>query len=147
MTTSETERAYLAGILDGEGYISLWMTHKDYLSYRVGITGNSVELHAWIAQRFGGTTRVDRKYDRCIRTRWMIREEIEELLHAVYPYLVIKKRQAEIMLSYFEKKPKNSHGNMTNLEKLKFHEDMLREHARVNDGVATRLENEKREVN
>ena len=100
---TETDKAYLAGIVDGEGSIILktQMTKskngKRYpcrkLELRVGNT--SIELLEWIKQ-FGGHYYYEKtkdgqkpRYQWCITTRGAA-----EILEEILPYLIIKKEKA-----------------------------------------------------
>jgi len=99
---SRDERAYLAGILDGEGCIG--MTHKrpDFLpncyAYYIQITNSDENLINWIQERFGGKAR------RARYTVWQIawygKEPIRNLLMQVEEFLIVKRVQAKAMLEF-----------------------------------------------
>lgn len=53
---SKTERAYLAGILDGEGCLSLGgRLNARYITPTVQVTNTRYELLLWLHSRFGGS--------------------------------------------------------------------------------------------
>ncbi|SHJ83940.1 hypothetical protein SAMN02745163_02672 [Clostridium cavendishii DSM 21758] len=50
---TETEKAYIAGIIDGEGSIMLQSFHKNQLPAPcVSITSTTTELLTWIKEKF-----------------------------------------------------------------------------------------------
>jgi hypothetical protein len=108
--TEELEFAYLAGIIDGEGTISVCMVHRpdgvNALHKMLGVFNTNYTLIAWLKERFGGVvhsrTRSD-KWKQEHQLKWSA-EEASELLAKVLPYLVIKKEQAEIFIQLHKTK-------------------------------------------
>ena len=111
---TETEAAYIAGLLDGEGTIRMTRNQSKSgdrkLRYRVCLTvaaTTSPDLVAWLMSTLDvQVCPANRKvpnpgHKMC----WMVRmseKPGEELLKRLLPYLVIKKRQAEMFLRYRE---------------------------------------------
>lgn len=108
-----TEIAYMAGIIDGEGTLSI--TGREALSKRgtpywnydleVTVTNTSVKLMKWLVAKFGGETMprgkpLKKTHKQCYR--WRLRDNAARIvfLRAVQPFLVIKRRQAELLLDY-----------------------------------------------
>lgn len=106
---TETEKAYLAGIVDGEGAVTIVELRSRGPGYEhyVGaleITNTNLRLVDWVKFRIGHLIEnitVDRRrvvkgqkpvYRLCFRN-----QRAEEILRAIYPYLVIKARQAELV--------------------------------------------------
>jgi hypothetical protein len=108
----ETEWAYLAGIIDGEGtiilrkqhssvcpLISIAMTHKDTIDWihvRCGghvylqVTGRITSLHHWVMDKYDG---------------------IELILTSTLPYMITKREQAVLMLEFLKECGKVGTGN------------------------------------
>lgn len=107
---TETEIAYLAGIIDGEGcfFIGLFQTEATHnlLNYHtyIKISNTDKDLMDWIREKFGSTnnqqerkTRISKK-ERTIHNCQFTGKTLDELLPKIYPYLIVKKRQCEIMM-------------------------------------------------
>jgi hypothetical protein len=99
---TETERPYLAAILGGEGHLSLRFSGSGTVCARVTVSNNSLELHNWLHTRFGKPVFcfVNRKRSKCMNSMWNKQSVIKEMLKAALPHLVIKRRQAEIILEF-----------------------------------------------
>lgn len=54
MTQDLTELAYMAGIIDGEGCISLYYNTKQQYACSLQVGSTSTELMSWIHERFPG---------------------------------------------------------------------------------------------
>jgi len=111
--------AYLAGLIDGEGSIMIkkstyrmrsprWkdMIHPEY-SPRVTMKNTNKEVIFLLKRVFGGSVRKDRKvYQgknsfKSKRVMWAYDvhdRQAYNLVRALYPYLIIKKPQAEVIL-------------------------------------------------
>src|SRR5439155_2573915 len=96
----DTERAYLAGILDGEGCISIQRRthlgpHKPIYALYVGIYNTSPALKAWLDSRLPGIAiyRHDRRNGRKPCFHWMLsgNRRVIVFLREIAPYLVINK--------------------------------------------------------
>ena len=112
----ETEKAYIAGIIDGEGSIMLIRFHKnEYPSPCVSISSTDIELLEWIKD----TTKIGRiiykkNYNKEKHldsyTYRVIYNDALKLLEKVEPYLVIKKkklRAKHILYNYKKVTPRN----------------------------------------
>lgn len=97
----ETDLAYLAGIIDGEGTISASIGKtSNGLNKYLCVFNTNFALISWIMSRFGGTL-----HSRTRSDKWKTEHQIKWspkdaciILELVLPYLVIKKEQAEILL-------------------------------------------------
>jgi hypothetical protein len=103
---TEAELAYFAGIIDGEGCISL-CTSKKNVNNRYGtqvFIGNTDErLIQWIHSRFGGTLGFRKRLKPNQKDLWTVNFSgvtVEPILAAVLPYLVLKREQAALMLEF-----------------------------------------------
>lgn len=105
----KTDIAYLAGIVDGEGSIYIGnfscnaITKLPYYQTNIQITNTDKGLIDWLFNTFGGlvntksaeiTTRLRKKAFVWTATG----ERLTHLCEIMMPYLICKKRQAEIML-------------------------------------------------
>jgi hypothetical protein len=106
---SERDRAYLAGIIDGEGCIMLARRHPNgpnrrpvYAPY-VSIANTSPALRSWLEERLPGLATYNRFNRQPGRWReqwtWMLagNRQVMTFLREIAPYLVIKREQAELV--------------------------------------------------
>lgn len=106
--------SYLAGLVDGEGCISISKQvnnynnrgRADYVQYgfRISIANTSLRLMKWLMHTFGGVYYLKReatvKHSAAYEWRPKGRGNNEELLLGILPYLVIKREQAKVGLVY-----------------------------------------------
>ena len=100
--TSE-ELAYIAGIVDGEGYIGIYKHPDNYTIYRtiVGVTNTDLKLVDWLHEMLGGNIYEKPSYGKNHKTQynWKLNgTHIVDLLKAIRPYLRLKDEQADIIL-------------------------------------------------
>jgi hypothetical protein len=110
---SEVQKAYLAGLFDGEGCITILKTSPKRraisCSYRVTLEMNMTDGDQMeYLQKITGIGYITRHkvYSRpnC-RDRWqwtINKDESVELLYQIYPYLVLKKPQAALLIEFVE---------------------------------------------
>lgn len=108
---SKLTAAYIAGIIDGEGYLGIQkQTGKKYsdgIKYeaciKVGMTDQ--KLITWLQISFGGNIhhRIGTGKNKDSFT-WTLRgnRKIKPFLDKVYPYLRIKREQADVIRRYFK---------------------------------------------
>lgn len=91
-----TDLAYAAGMVDGEGCIHiLYHRGRGHHSINVIITNTDPRVAEWLLERFGG--RVHHPRERV--DNWTVSaRKAAAFLELVYPYLVIKKEQADLVL-------------------------------------------------
>ena len=104
----ETERAYAAGLIDGEGSIRITSRGKNGgVTFRHGQYTLMVEMVntdrgmiQWMVERFGGSVSYAREnIERNSREKWHWRVAADKALYcldAVWPYILTKKRQAKL---------------------------------------------------
>jgi len=114
---SVSEVAYAAGFFDGEGHISIAKrtarSRKKYGTYtyeRYDLIVTTSQVFSgpiiWLQERFGGRIRrsiAKRSYDRGLYARWdwiLSSQNGATFLRAVLPYLIVKRREAEIALDF-----------------------------------------------
>jgi intein/homing endonuclease len=106
---SETEKAYLAGLIDGEGTIHIVLQRNktkkipEYFFSEVYITNTKMEMLRWVQERFGGKIRFSRKNEnRNWKPVYRIHyhgKDAMALLAEAGPYLVIKKEHALLLFA------------------------------------------------
>lgn len=106
----ETEISYLAGIIDGEGsiYIGNFSSNPKtgtlHYQTNIEVTNTDEKLISWLIEKFGGrmnkyTAKQTPKNSRKAVFRWIASgETLTYLCQILLPYLIIKKRQCEIMI-------------------------------------------------
>lgn len=106
--------AYIAGITDGEGCINLYGSRSAYnYAPRVSITNSSVELMELLKEEFGGSVTVMRDgthpdHPRKTYSWYLGYRNVGPFLYQIYPYLLIKKRQARLVLMYLKTIPEGN---------------------------------------
>lgn len=110
----DIEAAYAAGILDGEGSISVTRNHSDrWPSPQVSVASNDRELLEWLRVRYGGviTTKQPRKPQHAVSFDWKLTDRRAlRFLEIVEPYLVIERkiRRCRLLLkAYLGCTPRN----------------------------------------
>ena len=104
MDISEVDKSYLAGIIDGEGCISVSKNPRNGRNYYrliLDITTTSNELNQWLEDKFGGIVRTTyaRNKNRTDMQGWTVSgNQCQDILRLTLPYLIIKKHQAELAL-------------------------------------------------
>lgn len=121
---SETELAYAAGIVDGEGSISLIRSRPTrFPAPQVSVCSTDRELLEWFKKRFGGTIVHKRKrqehhldaYDWKLIDRNALR-----FLAMIRPYLTIERKiaRADLLLDlYLDSTPRNGRYNAETLKR------------------------------
>ena len=121
-TISATKRAYLAGLLDGDG--SIYVRLKPNSDYKYGFQISPHVVFFQSAKEAASFKKVSKilnygyvrkRKDGILEHNISKKKEIVEFLNLVKPYLILKRRQAELMLEILEKK-----------ERVKNEKDVLR---------------------
>lgn len=108
---NKEESAYLAGIIDGEGTISIiFHKQKGYPSYGVvlRVYNTNKELLEWIKEKNGyGNIRRQISIKNWTKSSWrqvyswqIYPKNIRVLLPQILPYLIIKRKQAELTIEF-----------------------------------------------
>jgi hypothetical protein len=105
---SATDAAYLAGIIDGEGHISIYGGYggADPHRYRahLGVANTSMSLLEWCKSATGvGGIAVQRKVSETRKAVWqwmVVSEGAASVLVQVLPYLVIKADRAKLVVEF-----------------------------------------------
>lgn len=111
---SETEAAYLAGIVDGEGSltISMGVSHGTVnIVPEISIANNKYALMQWLLDRVSGSVygRIH-KGNQATSYTWKCTNSLRvPLLQRLLPYLLLKQRQAEIVIEIADQIRANSY--------------------------------------
>ena len=110
MTINE-KFAYLAGIIDGEGSISIEIQgtknrKTDYYTVRLIVINTDLRLLEWIESNYGGSIKSRTKYiNRKQCYNWVLFSfNAANLLKNCLPYLIVKKQRAEILIEFMNSK-------------------------------------------
>src|ERR1017187_2054479 len=135
MNLTETDFAYAAGLLDGEGYIAavasptksrgrtISTKGKPYIhcDSRISIAMTSKEPLDWMNQKFGGTV-YGKKQPGVWKDQWtwiaMGNDKKVVLLEGVVPFLKVKKQQAILLLEFVRMYGANNNEKRIELAKL-----------------------------
>lgn len=138
---SETDKAYIAGLLDGEGSIGMFICNQKQLltpTYylQVSITNTHKGVLVWLTALLGvgrlseklhGNKRWKRSYN------WRLSGfAAGKFLECVYPYLRIKRLQAEIGIKYTPTLQKYTQRHRLTLQERHQREQLYREMKRLN---------------
>ncbi len=109
--------AYAAGIMDGEGTIEINVKNPKKGGYgqkspwhylRVSVANTDVGLIYWFQRNFGGAVGKPRRSSRggrkSILTWAIVSKQASDFLKLVLPYLMVKKRQAELGVDFHDTK-------------------------------------------
>ena len=107
---NETEKAYIAGIIDGEGSIMLQKFHSnEFPAPCVSIASTSLELLHWIKKTTKKGIIISKKnYNPDIHKNCysyvLRRNDAIYLIKEIYPYLIIetKRKRAELILKNYK---------------------------------------------
>ena len=109
-----TKLAYAAGIVDGEGCISIYSKSIRNGQYKgilknyhltVVVTQKDGKLVDWLFGNFGGSVSLHKKWERLDEKCWMHEwtlnyQNASRFLKQILPFLIIKKKQAEIAIRF-----------------------------------------------
>lgn len=104
----DTELAYLAGIIDGEGFVSVrQQEERNRLSMQVGMITTDLPMIEWVHSRFGG--KVYHRPPNQKHPNWKPKYEwrmsatlIDILIPEIRPYLIIKAHHADLLMNLRE---------------------------------------------
>ena len=101
---TELEKVWLACALDTEGHISLFKTHprgKPYLTARIGIANTNLNFLQRICWLAGGNIRYkDEAKFICLQWQLYGQKRVLEFLECVFPYLIIKRERAKVVIDF-----------------------------------------------
>lgn len=101
---TDTELAYFAGFIDGEGSFVLHHRKGSHVySCQLQVGNTDARVLEWIQTRFGGSVNLERRNNpkHKLVYRWISEaNSLSDVITALLPYLVVKKDQAELILAY-----------------------------------------------
>ena len=105
MSTSEhINNAYAAGLVDGEGCITI-ENQRNHMYLLIQVCNTDPRVCIWLKERFGGAIRTQQQKNWKRMYRWAVTTvKAKEFLTAIYPYLIIKKEQADIAFAFLDTK-------------------------------------------
>lgn len=125
MNISETDKAYLAGLFDGEGCVGYYNANPDsdgtpYCHTQVCITNTNEDVISWV-NKVANMGRVSMRMFNDGKRRnafsWQIskKAQVREFLEAIRPYLHVKAAQVDAILNLFhtEKDYIQRHGSVS----------------------------------
>ena len=118
-------KQYLAGFIDGEGYLSV-LTHKDSRTSRgytlhpiINISGSEKDVLDEINRLVKGRIRTKQKQKGCKKVYDIQIQDLEGIkncLKVISPYLLIKKEQATLLIEFVNLRIKNKNKGYSNRE-------------------------------
>lgn len=100
------QRAYLAGLFDGEGCVGYYKRkgNRNKYSYvsMVLITQSDFRLMLWLEAKIGFGTITTRAGKKHFEYHWQTnkKSDVKEFLEAIEPYLLLKGQQVRVLLSH-----------------------------------------------
>ena len=108
--------AYLAGLIDGEGYLGIlqvkkgekskWSSLREFQYIPVmKVCMTDRDIIEWLYKSFGGTFETrqhpEKEWKSKVSYGWTMRKnQVIEIVRLVYPFLRVKKKQAQILLRF-----------------------------------------------
>lgn len=118
----ETDKAYLAAFIDGEGCIGFTITWKNNVPLHavpvVSVSNSNGEVIRWIARRGQWPVARTKTFYKSAENRYIQprdcyrlfisgRARVESFLRAIFPYLQIKKKLAQKIFKFYRQREKN----------------------------------------
>lgn len=107
MSNSLSDLAYCAGLMDGEGCITLTRDSESNYRLRIKITSTDYSVLEWLQEHFDGYIHLSRKKSKNNKEVWDWVCKVEDqvmFLFGILPFTIIKRAQIiEALNYYFEK--------------------------------------------
>ncbi len=101
---NSTQLSYIAGLLDGEGSFNILANGPTKtLTTSITVQMNSLETIEWLSKGLGVSYSIVRRKEKNHKTGWriaLVGKRATYLTGKVYPYLITKRKQAEIILEF-----------------------------------------------
>lgn len=98
---SEVELAYIAGIVDGEGCISMYRQNTTYFP-RLNVVNTNRDLAEYLKKRLGGVIMERKRVKLCWKDsyEWQVQhQKAIDTVRMLLPYLLLKKEQALVFVA------------------------------------------------
>jgi len=120
---SDVEIGYIAGIIDGEGTFIMGK-HNKTIQLVIRVANTDFRLIKWLQNKLGGSLILDKRNDN-IRAPIMVWQfhvsnGMLNFLEKIKPYLIIKRKQAELFIQYLKS---HKQGTLPTKEELKIVEE------------------------
>ncbi len=101
---------YVSGIVDGEGFVGITKSQErngvvPRFRAIVTVTNTNETLINWLLSNFGGRFSVKKRYSKTVKPCFfwiMTGNALYPFLKKIYPYLIVKKRIAELVIKFLE---------------------------------------------
>lgn len=119
---TKTELAYIAGIVDGEGTITLTCYHGNQMpSPEISVANNNLQLLQWLKKTVAGGVIIHKKKRKEHHNNsyaWTLRNNAAlALMKATLPWLLIKNQRAKLILKDYKRlTPRNGRYTKEQLE-------------------------------
>lgn len=103
LSLSDAEKGYIAGIIDGEGCVGFTWGDAAKAQIRVTVANTNTQLIEWLKQKIGGHVFRKKKIHAKWKTGWqwtVTSAQARRLLDEIAPFLVIKRKQAELVSAF-----------------------------------------------
>jgi hypothetical protein len=100
---TSADLAYTAGMVDGEGHIGLAPNKSSFVPILI-VTNTDQRIIDWLFERFSGAIHHHDRNNALHKARhnWRLQgKHATRLLELLLPYLVLKRKQAEIAISFY----------------------------------------------
>jgi len=105
---TEPEKAYFAGLFDGEGCIHIARIKRNYGAFyyfqlHLIFSNTNKQVMDYLTSKFGGNLIIRKPYKKRQRSYYMWRiysQKAKELLEIILPYLIIKKEEALLAIKF-----------------------------------------------
>jgi len=105
---SEVEKAYIAGFIDGEGYIGIHRNKGRWFEAELAITNSNKEILLWIKDKLSISSSVRCIHKESNKPRYQLEirgnQAVSRLLRILLPYLRTKKEHALLVIELAELK-------------------------------------------
>ena len=105
MNLTETEKAYLAGLFDGEGSVGYYKYSKQKTHLpQVQIANADPRVMEWLKAKIPFGSVGINKTNKFTVFQWCVRGKkgVSQFLRAIQPFLVVKRDQSELLLNFLD---------------------------------------------
>lgn len=153
LNLTETEKAYLAGLIDGEGSIHFALNTGETIIPKISISNSNTEVLEWCRNKIGRgyiSTLSPHSFEGSFhrQTHQFIiqaKPTILPVLEAIFPFLIIKKKQAKLVLEWCKSRlsRENYHRSTYTKREVEIIKEVKRLNAKTRRGGAKKKRHEK----
>ena len=119
-----TAVSYLAGLIDGEGTVSIRRKTGNHFNIELYITSTNKPMLDWVVRVFKGTIYTYQRKNDTVRLpshKWHVHgKQAENILRKVLPYLIIKGKHARLAIEFRERMNRDTSWHREFANKVKF---------------------------